>query len=71
MTCRIAPNVVLLEGELDGICEQCGAKEELRPYGKRLESGRRMRVCFDCAMENEAEMRRAFDEFVNGKGKAP
>ena len=67
MTRKLAPNVLLIEGEPDGICEMCGKKEELRPYGKRLESGRRMNVCFDCAILDEAEMDRAFRELLNGE----
>jgi hypothetical protein len=41
------------EDEDEAVCEQCGKVNELRPCGKRLESGRRLRICFDCAMLNE------------------
>jgi hypothetical protein len=38
-----------------GVCEECGAIEELRPYGK---GGKK--VCFDCAMKNEKEALKQF-----------
>jgi hypothetical protein len=57
--------VVAIEGEDDAICEQCGAKDELRPYGKRLESGRRLRICYDCAMKDEPTAKQAFKELFD------
>ena len=40
-------------------CEMCGDVKELRPYGPNGE-----RVCFRCAMKDEAAMRRAFDRRI-------
>jgi hypothetical protein len=59
-------DVLFIHEEEDGICEQCGRKDECRPYGKRLESGRRMRLCFECAMLDEDEAHRAFKELLDG-----
>jgi hypothetical protein len=59
--------VVVLEDEPEGVCEQCGRKDELRPYGKRKPSGERMRVCYACAMLDENEAARAFSEVLDGK----
>jgi hypothetical protein len=47
MTHKIGDILVIVPEE-DGICEQCGAKEELRPYGKDGAN-----VCFTCAMKDE------------------
>ena len=55
-------DAVLIEAEADAVCEACGAKDELRPYGKRLESGRRMRICFACGKKDMAETDRAWRE---------
>jgi hypothetical protein len=59
--------VVIIEGEPDGVCEQCGKTDELRPYGKRKPSGERRRVCYVCAMLDENETARAFAEVLDGK----
>lgn len=37
------------------VCELCGKKEEVRPYGP----GGKF-VCFDCGMKDEAEAKRQF-----------
>jgi hypothetical protein len=39
----------------DGLCELCGVKDELRPYGP---GG--MNVCFDCGMKDPDEVARQF-----------
>ena len=54
--------VVAIEAQGDEVCEACGRKEECRPYGKRLESGRRLRVCYDCAMKDKPTAEGAFKE---------
>jgi hypothetical protein len=61
---EITPNVkfVLIEDESDGICEACGKVDELRPYGKRLENGRRMSICFDCGMIDKPTSDQAIKE---------
>jgi hypothetical protein len=60
--------VTASEEESPGKCEKCGEFEELRPYGKRLESGRRMRVCFDCAMLDKREADQAIRELMQDHG---
>jgi hypothetical protein len=64
---ELAPGVtvVAIEGEDDAICEQCGEKAELRPYGKRLESGRRLRICYECAMKDKPTTNQAFEELFD------
>jgi len=47
MTRKIG-NVVIIEEEPEGICEICGKKAELRPYGPNGE-----RICFECGMKDE------------------
>lgn len=59
--------IVVIEGQPDGRCEQCGKTDELRPYGKRKPTGERTRVCYDCAMLDEDETARAFQEVLDGK----
>jgi hypothetical protein len=54
-------NTFFIEGEDDGICQMCGKKDELRPYGP---GG--MNVCFDCAMKDEEEARRQFIARLGG-----
>jgi hypothetical protein len=48
-------NTVVIEAEGDGVCEMCKSVDELRPYGPKGE-----RVCFDCAMKDEASAKRQF-----------
>jgi hypothetical protein len=60
--------VIVIEEEPPGKCERCGELEELRPYGKRLESGRRMRLCFDCAMLDKKEADQAIRELMQDNG---
>lgn len=48
--------------EPDGTCEACGKTRELRPYGPKGE-----RVCFDCAMKDEAAARRAMHRYIYGE----
>jgi hypothetical protein len=44
------------------LCEICGAFDELRPFGKRIESGRRQRICFDCMKKDEPAAIAAYRE---------
>ena len=53
-------SVLASEVEPAAICEMCGAKEELRPYGPKGEN-----VCFDCGKKNEAAMEHAFMQRLN------
>lgn len=45
----------------DGVCELCGAKEELRPYGPNNEN-----ICFACGMKDEETTARKFEEMLKG-----
>ena len=55
MTRMVSPGVLLIEEEPAQKCELCGAVEETRPYGPKLEQ-----VCFACAMKDEVAAKRAF-----------
>lgn len=48
-------NFVILCDESEAVCELCGEKDELRPYGPNGE-----RVCFDCMMKDEEAAKRQF-----------
>lgn len=64
MTKRIG-NVVILETEPNDICEVCGVKDELRPYGRfNTDKKRRLKICFDCMKKDEKEAEKAFEEFL-------
>ena len=63
------PEFVVIEELPPEICEGCGKLDELRPYGKRKENGARMWVCFDCAMLDEPEAARAFEERFTGENE--
>ena len=52
-------NVVYIRPS-DGKCQDCGNVAELRPYGK----GGKF-VCFKCAMKDEPEMKRQFNQLTN------
>lgn len=54
---------IVIEPEEADICELCGAKDELRPYGP---DGKR--VCFDCGTkpENMEETERRFVNLFHG-----
>jgi hypothetical protein len=52
-------------------CAQCGAIAELRPHGRRLESGRRMDICIHCGLINEPETSRAVLEALEAPNADP
>ena len=54
-------NIMLSDEGTPAKCEMCGKLEELRPYGPNGE-----RVCFDCAMKDEAAMQKKFYERLKG-----
>lgn len=54
--------MLVIEPQSDGICQECGKKEETRPYGK---GGKE--VCFDCGMKDEACTKAHFESFVTGE----
>jgi ribosome-binding protein aMBF1 (putative translation factor) len=59
--------LLFLEEEPPAPCEMCGRVEEVRAYGQRKPDGKRMRVCWDCALTDTAETARAFNEWFEGK----
>lgn len=52
-----------IEQESPSRCEACGKNAELRPYGSNGE-----RICFDCAMKDEATTERRFAQHCLGEG---
>ena len=60
---RIQNGILILESEKDDICEYCGKKDELRPYGKNG-----ARICYECGMkpENKDMTEKMLNEFLNG-----
>jgi hypothetical protein len=60
-------HATVLATEPDEKCEMCGKMMECRAYGPRKADGVRMRVCFPCAEKDPDEMRRAFDERIEGQ----
>jgi hypothetical protein len=54
MTFKVG-DVLVISGEAPAKCESCGKIEELRPYGKNGAN-----VCFDCAMQDEANALKLF-----------
>lgn len=44
---KVLNGMIIIEPEPDGICEMCGKKDELRPYGKNGE-----RICFECGQKD-------------------
>jgi hypothetical protein len=43
--------------DFDGVCEDCGKTDELRPYGPNNAN-----VCFDCMMKDEPGARKRMEE---------
>ena len=64
---RIPDRIIFLEPREDEICEACGKLAELRPYGKKLKSGKREWVCFDCAQKDPKNTEEAFEERMRGE----
>lgn len=44
---RYVNGIMIIESEPDGICEECGKVDELRPYG---ENG--AKICYACGMKD-------------------
>lgn len=61
---RIANGVLVLEPEPEGVCELCGKKAELRPYGANNEE-----ICYECGMKNPETTNRKFEEHYFSKIK--
>lgn len=47
MTTRLG-NTIILCDEPDGVCDLCGKKEEVRPYGPSF-----CNVCYECGMKDK------------------
>ena len=62
MTRFINDHTLLIEPTDLAVCEMCGKKEELRPYGPKGEN-----VCIGCGMKDEAAMERAFGQILGGR----
>lgn len=54
--------VVVIEVEEDGICEECGNKDELRPYGENFK-----RICYDCGQKNPELTQRMLEIVLFGE----
>jgi hypothetical protein len=54
-------NIIIIENEPDDICEYCGKKEELRPYGKNG-----AKICFKCGMKDKAETEKNMEKILFG-----
>ena len=50
-------SILVIDAEPDGICELCGKKKELRPYGPKGEN-----ICFPCGMKDEVAMDQAIKQ---------
>ncbi len=61
MTRRTKDGLVIIAAEEDGLCEFCGGKAELRPYGPNGEY-----VCFQCGMKDEEAAIRQFGRLLAG-----
>ena len=58
---RIAMRVSIIGADYeDRICELCGKKDELRPYGPNGEN-----ICFDCGMKDKATTAKQFAKILN------
>lgn len=55
-------NMVILEPTPPDICELCGKKDELRPYGPKGEN-----ICFDCGMKDKETTKRRMHEYLFGE----
>ena len=64
---RMPDRVIMLEPREPEICEACGKLEELRPYGKKLKSGKREWVCFECSGKDPKNAEAAFEERMRGE----
>jgi hypothetical protein len=55
-------NMIILELTEDSICELCGKKDELRPYGPNGEN-----ICYDCGMKDEAKTQQMMSKTLFGE----
>lgn len=62
MTRRLKNGGVIIEATEPDICELCGNKAELRPYGPGGKN-----ICYPCGKKNAADTERRMGEFMEGK----
>ncbi len=62
MTHRTKEGMLVIAVEEDDICELCGKKGELRPYGPNGE-----RICFECGMKDEKTTMKQLQRLFDGK----
>lgn len=60
MSFRVGDVIVIAE-EPEAVCELCGKKDELRPYGPRGE-----RICWDCGQKDPEMTRKQMDIVLFG-----
>ena len=54
-------DLIIVEEEPDDICDSCGKKDELRPYGPKGEL-----ICFECGMKNKEVTNRMMKRVLFG-----
>lgn len=54
-------NVIVIKKEPDDICDLCGKKDEVRPYGPNGEL-----ICYDCGMKNPEVTERMMNRVLFG-----
>lgn len=55
-------NLIIIKPEPDYKCELCGQIDETRPYGPMGE-----KICFECAMKNEAMTQKRMGQVLFGE----
>jgi hypothetical protein len=53
---------VIIQSQPDGICELCGKKDELRPYGPNGEN-----ICSECGMKDEETTNKRINQYLYGE----
>ena len=53
--------IIVIEPHPDRICELCGKKDELRPYGPNGEN-----ICFECGMKNREMTEKRMNQYLFG-----
>jgi len=59
-------DVAMIYVEDDHRCELCGVLTETRPYGPPDSTGRYVRICFTCGMDDEPGTTRRMNEVLFG-----
>ncbi len=53
--------IIFIQPQPDDICELCGKKDELRPYGPKGEN-----VCYDCGMKDKEMTKKRMGQILFG-----